>query len=142
MRGVRYIGGAVGTHAEDRDVRGGVVVIVRILGEGQYEIADVHLGGLGELDAVVQSAAACGDDEECVAGVRALLNAVRDLGTPVPDDVLVPPDLILPDEGTSRRHMRQMQDLLADRGLIPAERGASACAVASPPRGAGFGPVR
>ncbi|MGY6024688.1 PspA-associated protein PspAA [Streptomyces spinosirectus] len=94
-------------------------MITRILGEGQYEIADAYLGVLGELDAAVQSAAASGDDEECLAGVRALLDAVRDLGTPVPDDVPVPLDLILPDEGTSRRHMRQMQAQLADRGLIP-----------------------
>ncbi|MFI6565877.1 hypothetical protein [Streptomyces sp. NPDC050534] len=107
-------------------------MITRILGEGQYEIDDAHLGVLGELDAAVQSAAACGDDEECVAGVQALLEAVRDLGTPMPDDASVPLDLILPDEGTSRRHMRQMQALLADKGLIPAGRGATPCAAASP----------
>lgn len=121
-----------GKASEDGDVRGGTVVITRILGEGQYEIADAHLGVLGELDAAVQSAAACGDDEECVAGVRALLEAVRDLGTSVPDDVSVPLDLILPDEGTSRRHIRQMQELLADKGLIPAGRGAPPRAAASP----------
>ncbi|MHC3469548.1 PspA-associated protein PspAA [Streptomyces sp. 7R007] len=98
-------------------------MITRILGEGQYEVADVHLGMLGKLDAAVQSAAACGDGEECVAGVQALLDAVRDVGIPVPDDVCVPCDLILPDEGTSRRHMRQWRELLADGGLIPTGRG-------------------
>ncbi|MFJ9908824.1 hypothetical protein ACIRVK_39250 [Streptomyces sp. NPDC101152] len=118
---------------EGRHVRGGTVVITRILGEGRYEIADAHLGTLGELDAVVQSAAACGDDEECVAGVQALLDAVRDLGTPVPDDVGVPLDLLLPDEGASRRHMRRIQGLLADEGLIPAGLGAIPCAAASRP---------
>ena len=56
-------------------------MITRILGEGQYEIADSQRGVSGELD------------------------AVRDLGAPVPGDVGVPLDLILPDEGTSRRHM-------------------------------------
>ncbi|MFR0354703.1 PspA-associated protein PspAA [Streptomyces sediminimaris] len=93
---------------------------MRILGEGQYEIADAHLGRLGELGAALQSAAGCGDDEECAAGFQALLQAVRDLGTPLPDDVPAPLDLILPDEGTSRRHLREMRGLLADEGLIPA----------------------
>lgn len=94
-------------------------MIMRILGEGQYEIADAHLGRLGELDAALRSAAGCGDDEECVAGFEALLQAVRDLGTPLPDDVPVPLDLILPDEGTSRRHVHEMRGMLADGGVMP-----------------------
>ncbi|MDN3028449.1 hypothetical protein [Streptomyces sp. S.PB5] len=92
---------------------------MRILGEGPYEVPDAHVGRLSELDAALRSAAASGDDEECVAGFHALLDAVRDLGTPLPDDARAPLDLILPDEGTSRRHMHQMQELLADEGLIP-----------------------
>ncbi|MEU6379221.1 hypothetical protein [Streptomyces sp. NPDC046909] len=92
---------------------------MRILGEGQYEVPDAHVGRLGELDAALRSAAASGDDEECVAGFQALLDAVRGLGTPLPDDVPTPLDVMLPDEGTSRRHMHEMQELLADEGLIP-----------------------
>jgi len=93
-------------------------VIMRILGEGPYEVSDAHVGRLGELDAVLRSAAASGHDEECVTGVQALLAAVRGLGTPLPDDVPTPLDVMLPDEGTSRRHMHQMQAMLAE-GLIP-----------------------
>ncbi|WP_258314882.1 hypothetical protein [Streptomyces sp. Act143] len=92
---------------------------MRILGEGQYEVDDVHVGRLGELDAALRSAAASGNDEECVVGLRALLDAVRDLGTPLPDDAPTPQDVMLPDEGTSRRHVREMQELLADEGVIP-----------------------
>ncbi|WP_137976060.1 PspA-associated protein PspAA [Streptomyces violaceusniger] len=95
-------------------------MILRILGEGQYEIADVHLARLGELDAVLRTAAASGDDEECAAGFHALLDAVRDMGAPLLDDVPAPLDPILPDEGTCRRHMRQIQEQLADEGLMPA----------------------
>jgi len=96
-------------------------VIMRILGEGQYEVCDAHVGRLGELDAALRSAAASGDDEECVAGFQALLDAVRGLGTLLSDDTLTltPLDVMLPDEGTSRRHMHEMQELLADEGLIP-----------------------
>ncbi|MFD0503327.1 PspA-associated protein PspAA [Streptomyces chiangmaiensis] len=89
---------------------------MRILGEGQYEIADVHLDELNELDAVLQSAAASGDEHAFALGLRALLDAVRALGTPLPADSLAPSDLILPDEDTS---LREVEALLADEGLIP-----------------------
>ncbi|MFF4576593.1 hypothetical protein [Streptomyces sp. NPDC001410] len=91
-------------------------MIMRILGEGQYEVADTHLDKLNELDAVLQSAAASGDEEAFAAGLRALLDAVRALGTPLPADSLVPSDLILPGEDTS---LREVQALLSDEGLIP-----------------------
>lgn len=91
-------------------------MIMRILGEGQYEIADTHLDRLNELDAVLQSAAASGDEQAFTTGLRALLDAVRDLGTPLPADALAPSDLILPDEDTS---FHEVQVLLSDEGLIP-----------------------
>jgi hypothetical protein len=94
-------------------------VIMRILGEGQYDVPDAYVGRLGELDAVLRSAAASGDDEECVVGLQAPLEAVRDLGTPLPDAVPTPLDAMLPDEGTSRRHMHEMQALMAVEGVIP-----------------------
>jgi hypothetical protein len=89
---------------------------MRILGEGQYKIDDRHLDKLNELDAALQSAAASGDEQGFVARLRALLDAVRSLGTPLPDDVLAPSDLILPDEDTS---LHDVQTLLAGEGLIP-----------------------
>ncbi|MFF7643853.1 hypothetical protein [Streptomyces canus] len=91
-------------------------MIMRILGEGQYEIADVHLDELNELDAAVQSAAASGDERAFAAALRALLDAVRSLGTPLPPDTLAPSDLILPDEDAT---LHEVQALLAGEGLIP-----------------------
>ncbi|MXM62781.1 hypothetical protein GR925_04825 [Streptomyces sp. HUCO-GS316] len=91
-------------------------MIMRILGEGQYDIADTHLDKLNELDAVLQSAAVSGDERAFATGLRALLDAVRALGTPLPADTLAPSDLILPDEGTS---LHEVQALLAGEGLIP-----------------------
>ncbi|MFF5155999.1 hypothetical protein ACFY3N_07040 [Streptomyces sp. NPDC000348] len=91
-------------------------MIMRILGEGQYEIADEHLDRLNELDSALQSAADAGDGATFTTALSALLDAVRSLGTPLPDEEITPSDLVLPDEGTSLAQVRQ---LLSDEGLIP-----------------------
>ncbi|MDX3308162.1 hypothetical protein P1S61_03375 [Streptomyces sp. ME08-AFT2] len=91
-------------------------MIMRILGEGQYEIAEEHLDRLNELDAALQSAADAGDEAAFTTALSALLDAVRSLGTPLPDERITPSDLVLPDEDTS---LTQVRELLSDEGLIP-----------------------
>lgn len=91
-------------------------MIMRILGEGQYEIADEHLNRLNELDSTLQSAADAGDEAAFTTTLSALLDAVRSLGAPLPDEEIAPSDLVLPDESTSLTQVRQ---LLSDEGLIP-----------------------
>ncbi|MFI2368098.1 hypothetical protein [Streptomyces sp. NPDC018833] len=91
-------------------------MIMRILGEGQYEIAEQHMDQLNELDSALQSAADAGDEAAFTSALSALLDAVRSLGTPLPDEKITPSDLVLPDEGTSLTQVRQ---LLSDEGLIP-----------------------
>ncbi|MDQ0957146.1 hypothetical protein QFZ66_001024 [Streptomyces sp. B4I13] len=91
-------------------------MIMRILGEGQYEITDEHLDRLNELDASLQSAADAGDETAFATALSALLDAVRSLGTPLPDETITPSDLVLPDEETS---LTQVRALLSDEGLIP-----------------------
>ncbi|MGX1158861.1 PspA-associated protein PspAA [Streptomyces albogriseolus] len=91
-------------------------MIMRILGEGQYEVADEHLNRLNELDTVLQSAADAGDEAAFTTALSALLDAVRSLGTPLPDERITPSDLVLPDADTS---LAQVRALLSDEGLIP-----------------------
>ncbi|WP_062641025.1 PspA-associated protein PspAA [Streptomyces maremycinicus] len=91
-------------------------MIMRILGEGQYEIAEQHLTRLNQLDSALQSAADAGDETGFATALSALLDAVRSLGTPLPDETITPSDLVLPDEDTS---LTQVRELLADDGLIP-----------------------
>jgi hypothetical protein len=91
-------------------------MIMRILGEGQYGIADEHIDRLNELDSALQSAADEGDEAAFTTALSALLDAVRGLGTPLPDEEITPSDLVLPDEDTSLAQVRQ---LLSDEGLIP-----------------------
>lgn len=91
-------------------------MIMRILGEGQYEVSDADVDRLNELDAVVQSAADAGEDAAFAAAVADLLGAVRALGTRLPDDAIKPSDLVLPDEGTG---LAQVRAMLTDEGLVP-----------------------
>ncbi|MFJ1980141.1 PspA-associated protein PspAA [Streptomyces albogriseolus] len=91
-------------------------MIMRILGEGQYEVTDEHLNRLNELDTVLQSAADAGDEAAFTTALSALLDAVRSLGTPLPDERITPSDLVLPDADTS---LAQVRALLSYEGLIP-----------------------
>jgi hypothetical protein len=91
-------------------------MIVRILGEGQYTLADHHLDELNRLDARLQDAVDTGDDDAFTTTLRALLDAVRRLGTPLPAESLLPSELVLPDEDMP---LAQVSALLGDEGLIP-----------------------
>ena len=57
-------------------------MIVRILGEGQYDVSDDALDGLNELDAAVESAVEAGDEETFSTALAALLDGVRTAGVP------------------------------------------------------------
>ncbi|WP_406364865.1 hypothetical protein [Streptomyces sp. NBC_01546] len=91
-------------------------MIMRILGEGQYEITEEHVARLNQLDSALQTAADAHDDVAFTTALSALLDAVRTLGTPLPDERITPSDLVLPDEDTS---LAQVRELLSDEGLIP-----------------------
>lgn len=93
-------------------------MIVRILGEGQWNVEDDRLDPLNELDAEVESAVEAGDQERFAAGLIALLDAVRSIGTPLPDESLVDSDLILPPADATIEEVRALLTD-SDEGLIP-----------------------
>jgi hypothetical protein len=57
-------------------------MIVRILGEGQYELSDDDVSALNDLDARVESAVEAGDEDDFRAALTALLDDVRAATTP------------------------------------------------------------
>lgn len=57
-----------------------------------------------------------GDEDGFHRVLGALLDAVRRLGDPLPDDALEPSELILPAPEASLEEVREM---LSDNGLIP-----------------------
>jgi hypothetical protein len=91
-------------------------VIVRILGEGQLEVPDGELDSLNALDDELQSAVEGGDDEQFTQALVALLSRVREVGKPLPDDEIVPSELVLPSADAS---LAEVRELLGDEGLIP-----------------------
>ncbi len=91
-------------------------MIVRIMGEGQVKLADSHFTELNELDDALLAEMESGDEEGFRRTLAALLDAVRRLGEPLPDDALEPSELILPAADASLDEVREM---LSDDGLIP-----------------------
>ncbi|RKN42246.1 PspA-associated protein PspAA [Streptomyces hoynatensis] len=91
-------------------------MIVRIMGEGQVRLDDSHLPTLNKLDDRLMAEVDAADEEGFRQTLDALLTAVRDLGSPLPDDSLEPSELILPAAGASLDEVRAM---LSDDGLIP-----------------------
>ena len=91
-------------------------MIVRILGEGQYDLAEHALDALNGLDTQIESAIEAGDEEMFRTALLGLLAAVRSSGTHHPEDSLDESDLILPPPDAS---LVEVRDLLGDDGLIP-----------------------
>ena len=91
-------------------------MIIRILGEGQYDVVDETLSRLNELDAAVEAAVEAGDEQAFVPALADLLEGVRSAGVPHAADSLDESDLILPPADASLEEVREM---LSDEGLIP-----------------------
>ncbi|WP_225798760.1 hypothetical protein [Streptomyces sp. NK15101] len=91
-------------------------MIVRIMGEGQWKLADSRFVELNRLDDELLEEMETGDEEGFRRTLCALLDAVRRLGEPLPDDALEPSELILPAPDATLDEVREM---LSDNGLIP-----------------------
>ena len=91
-------------------------MIIRILGEGQWDVSDGVLEAMNALDAAVEKAVQAGDEATFSSSLTALLDAVRQQGTRLEDDSLEDSDLILPPSDAS---LEEVRALLTDEGLVP-----------------------
>ena len=91
-------------------------MIVRILGEGQRSVDEGALEGLNALDSDLTAAIEAADEDGFSRSLAALLDKVREVGQPLPDDEIVPSDLVLPASDAS---LDEVRELLGDDGLIP-----------------------
>jgi hypothetical protein len=89
-------------------------MIIRILGEGQFEVAEPDR--LNTWDAMLQDAVEAGDEAAFRTALGRLLDAVRRHGRPLPDAALAPSELVLPSAGAD---LAEVRALLGDEGLIP-----------------------
>ena len=93
-------------------------MIVRILGEGQYDVSDEALDRLNELDSAVETAVESGDEEAFGTALAALLDGVRTVGVAHYLDSLDESDLILPPSDATIDEVRELLSE-SDEGLIP-----------------------
>jgi hypothetical protein len=91
-------------------------VIVRILGEGQYDLSEDAVTSLNDLDAKVEAAIEAGDETAFRDALATLLDGVRTAGVPHDADSLDASDLILP---MSDATLAEVKDMLSGDGLIP-----------------------
>ena len=95
-------------------------MIVRILGEGQYRLADDELDLLNALDDDVESAVKAGDEAWLRRALGRLLEEIRTQGTVLDDDLLLDSDVIVPDEDVPLEQLQEwMGEGEAFDGLLP-----------------------
>ena len=91
-------------------------MIVRISGEGQFDVPEGHLDELNRLDETLAKAVAAADEEEFKTALEALLASVRTAGQELPADWIGPSDLVLPSPDAT---IHEVREVLGDEGLIP-----------------------
>jgi hypothetical protein len=83
-------------------------MIVRILGEGQFELETSQVTSLDVLDQELVAALEAGDEPAFHDVLNRMVQEVRTKGTPVAADRFVPSDLTLPHEGASLAELRAL----------------------------------
>jgi len=73
-------------------------VIVRVLGEGQFEVDDEVAKGLNDLDDQAERALEAGDESQLSELLVRMAEAVRTNGTRLPEEDLSPSEAIIPPE--------------------------------------------
>ena len=91
-------------------------MIVRIMGEGQWDVPDHLLDALNALDDALERAIEADDAQAFGAEMTALLDAVRQQGDRIDDDSLEESDLVLPPSDAT---LEEVRALLGEEGLIP-----------------------
>ena len=91
-------------------------MIVRISGEGQYELADDKKDKLNELDNAVVASCDASDEAAFRQQFEALLEFVVSEGREVPDDEIVTSDVIVPPRDTS---LDEAKREFSGDGLLP-----------------------
>jgi hypothetical protein len=91
-------------------------VIVRVLGEGQFDVDDEVAKGLDDLDEQAERALETGDQEQFSELLRRMAEAVRTNGTRLPEEDLSPSEGIIPPEDLT---LDEARELFEGDGLIP-----------------------
>jgi hypothetical protein len=90
-------------------------MIVRISGEGQYELHDDALQRLDELDTKLTDAVNNSNDQEFHQLLKQTIDYIRSGGSAVPDDQIVPSQVIVPPADSS---LADAKDFFTNEGLM------------------------
>ena len=88
-------------------------MIVRILGESQFELDDSTAEKLDRLDDPLEAALQAGDAAAFATALDEIASWVRSHGTPVDPTTIVPSDLVLPPAGSD---LAEVKALLESEG--------------------------
>ena len=91
-------------------------MIVRIVGDGQYEFPDDQGDNLNELDNRLVEIVESGDEAQFSDTWGKMVELVRSSGSPVPDEELLPSDVILPPADIT---LAEAAHEFTGEGLIP-----------------------
>lgn len=91
-------------------------MIVRILGEGQFNLPGAAIDELNDIDNRMVEAVEAEDSTQFQAMLLEMLEFVRDRGTAVPVDELVESDLILPEADLT---LDEAEHIFIGDGLLP-----------------------
>ena len=91
-------------------------MIVRILGEGQFNLPGAAIDELNEIDNRMVEAVESEDRSALTALLHEMETLVREKGEPVPIDELVESDLILPETDLT---LEEAESIFVGEGLLP-----------------------
>ena len=91
-------------------------MIVRLMGEGQFEIDDEVAKGLNELDEQAERALQSEDQQQLAELLERMAEAVRTNGTRLADEDLSPSEGIVPPPDLT---LEEAKELFEGEGLIP-----------------------
>ncbi|MDE2843068.1 MAG: hypothetical protein OXN21_06775 [Chloroflexota bacterium] len=91
-------------------------MIVRILGEGQFNLPGAAIDELNEIDNRMVEAVEAEDRSALTALLQEMETLVREKGEPVPIDELVESDLILPEIDLT---LEEAESIFVGEGLLP-----------------------
>ena len=91
-------------------------MIVRILGEGQFNLPGAAIDELNDIDNRMVEAVEAEDREALGSLLREMLDLVREKGEAVPVDELVESDLILPETDLT---LEEAESIFVGDGLLP-----------------------
>jgi len=83
-------------------------VIVRILGEGRYDVPEADLPAIEQLDAALVDAMERGDDAAFSGALADLIGQVRHTGALLPADDVQTSELAVPHEGSTLAEVRAL----------------------------------